>query len=346
MGDCVRLLDQTLLPTKEEYLDIKTVDAMWEAIKELKVRGAPAIGVAAGYGLCIGVQKFQNLSLSEFRQNTLQVADYLSTSRPTAVNLFWALDRMRNLANSWSASNSPQEAYQLLVAEAQQIEREDIETCNAIGEHGASLLDGLRGVITHCNTGALATAGIGTAFGVIKKAADRNPALQVYADETRPLLQGARLTMWELKKAGIKAKLMTDGMGAMAMKNGLAQAVIVGADRIAANGDSANKIGTFMLAIAAKHFLIPFYIAAPLSTVDLTLESGEGIPIEMRGAEEVTKFGGIATAPEGSEAFSPAFDVTPHDLIAGIVTEAGVLRPPYEESLQNAFQQRSHLSSK
>jgi methylthioribose-1-phosphate isomerase len=337
-GKTVRLLDQTLLPGKQKYLSIGDEKAMWEAIKMLRVRGAPAIGVAAAYGVCLAVLKAKSKTVAMVQKVGAKAAAYLATSRPTAVNLFWALRRMEELLASFEASTDAKAAVGLLVAEAQAIEAEDRATCALIGQHGAPLLKGARGVLTHCNAGALATAGAGTALAVIYAAAQKEK-FTVFADETRPLLQGARLTAWELQQAGVETRLICDNMAGTVLQKGMVQAVIVGADRIASNGDAANKVGTMPLAIVANYYKVPFYVAAPLSTFDMELADGAGIPIEERGAEEITRFGGTTVAPKGTEVFSPAFDVTPAKLIAGIVTEAGVLRPPYKASIKKAFKQ-------
>lgn len=338
-GKNVRLLDQTLLPRRVKYLSIRDEKAMWEAIKELRVRGAPAIGVAAGYGLYIGVRNRKPRTLREVRRQAGKVATYLATSRPTAVNLFWALDRCRAMLDALPDGVTANQALEALLDEAQDIQHEDEETCSLIGRHGAPLLKGLTGIITHCNAGALATAGAGTALALFYEAA-RKQKFTVYADETRPLLQGARLTAWELQQAGVDVRLITDSMAATVLQRGMAQAVVTGADRIAANGDAANKIGTMPLAIAARYYKIPFYVAAPLSTIDPATPNGAGIPIEERAASEVTQFGGAHVAPRGTKVFSPAFDVTPAKLIAGIVTEVGVLRPPYKQAIREAFRTR------
>jgi methylthioribose-1-phosphate isomerase len=335
-GSAARLIDQTLLPTKLKYLTIRDDKAMWEAIKMLRVRGAPAIGVAAAYGVCLGVRKAKPRTTAGLRKVALKSAAYLATSRPTAVNLFWALDRMKATVGLLPNDMPASDALDCLVAEAQSIEEEDRQTCAAIGRNGAPLLKGVSGVLTHCNAGALATAGAGTALAVIYAAAEKGK-FTVYADETRPLLQGARLTSWELQQAGIETRLITDNTAGMVLQQGRVQAVIVGADRIAANGDAANKIGTMPLAIVASYYKVPFYVAAPLSTFDPSLKSGAEIPIEERGAEEVTRFGGTSVAPKGTKVFAPAFDVTPNKLIAGIVTEVGVLRAPYTKSIREAF---------
>ncbi len=340
-GKAVRLLDQTLLPIKTKYLTIKDERGMWEAIKMLRVRGAPLIGVAAAYGVYLGVVLRKPKSTEEFKKATRRICTHLSSSRPTAVNLFWALDRCQKVAERCSKEMDVEDCLDQLLEEAQAIHREDEETCRLIGEHGAPLLEDVSGVVTHCNTGALATAGIGTAFGVILIASRKNKKpFTVYADETRPLLQGARLTMWELQQAKIDARLITDSTAASVLGKGLAQAVIVGADRVASNGDAANKIGTMPLAILAKHFKVPFYVAAPLSTFDRNVKDGSEIPIEERGREEVTRFGGAVVAPRGSKAYSPAFDVTPNHLIEGLVTEKGVLKTPYKKSIEKAFKER------
>lgn len=334
-GKALSLLDQTLLPNKTKYIAIRDEKAMWEAIKMLRVRGAPAIDVAAAYGFYLGVARQKPATGKQVKRLGEKVARYLATSRPTAVNLFWALDRCRNLANGFPDDAPAKECLARLLEEAQAIQADDERTCALIGKHGAPLLKGVKGVVTHCNAGALATAGIGTAVGVITTAA-KTGKFTVYADETRPLLQGARLTMWELQRAGIDARLVTDSMATTVLQRRMAQAIVVGADRIAANGDAANKVGTMPLAIVAKFYKVPFYVAAPLSTFDLSIKSGADIPIEERGREEIVNFGGTSVAPKGVEVFSPAFDVTPAALIAGIITEVGVLRAPYKKSIAEA----------
>ncbi|MBI1292071.1 S-methyl-5-thioribose-1-phosphate isomerase [bacterium] len=338
-GSAARLIDQTLLPGKTKYLVIRDDKAMWEAIKMLRVRGAPAIGVAAGYGVCLAVLKAKPKTIAALKKAALKSSAYLATSRPTAVNLFWALKRMDSVLDLFAPDLPVSDAIDMLIAEAQSIQEEDRQTCELIGQHGAPLLKGVKGVLTHCNAGALATAGPGTALAVIYEAA-KSAKFTVYADETRPLLQGARLTSWELQQAGIDTRLICDNMAGMVMQRGLVQAVIVGADRIAANGDAANKIGTMPLSIVASYYKVPFYVAAPLSTFDPSLKSGAEIPIEERGAEEITSFGGTNVAPKGTPVFAPAFDVAPAKLIAGIVTEVGVLRAPYTKSIKEAFRKR------
>jgi methylthioribose-1-phosphate isomerase len=308
----LRLIDQTQLPDEVAHLDCRDVESVWGAIRRLSVRGAPAIGIAAAYGCVIGAQQ------GRFSE----AAEYLATSRPTAVNLFWAIDRMRRLNR-----NDPES----LLAEAKEIHEEDRRMCEAIGRHAMELIPEQGGVLTHCNAGALATGGIGTATAPMYLAHESGRSFHVFADETRPLLQGARLTAWELGAAGIDVTLICDDMAATVMRDGQVQMVITGADRIAANGDVANKIGTYGLAVMARHHDIPFYVAAPSSTFDLSIGSGEEIPIEQRDADEVKCGFGKATAPEQVKVFNPAFDVTPHELITAIITERGRIEPVNRE---------------
>lgn len=322
----LRLIDQTLLPVEHVEIELDQVEQVFEAIRSLRVRGAPAIGCAAAYGLVIGLQKFTSLPRAEFDTKVMEVADYLATSRPTAVNLFWALDRMRGVVPKEPNLATPALLTRLLT-EAKAIEVEDREMCAAIGRHGAALLKDGTGVLTHCNAGGLATAGDGTALAVIFAAAASGKQLQVFADETRPLLQGARLTSWELQRRGVPVTLICDNMAGWVMHEGRVHAVIVGADRITANGDTANKIGTYSVALLAKAHGIPFYVAAPTSTFDLTLATGAEIPIEQRAAREITHGFGKQTAPEGVDVYNPAFDVTPANLIAAIITERGLIQP-------------------
>lgn len=322
----LRLLDQTRLPAEVAFVDCRTAQEVWQAIRILQVRGAPAIGVAAAYGVVIGLQQQQESARPKFDRELDAVTTYLATSRPTAVNLFWALDRMKQLAGKHPAESAP-ESLARLFREAQAIEAEDREMCAAIGRHGAALLQGATGVLTHCNAGALATAGDGTALAVIFEAVRAGQKLQVYADETRPLWQGARLTAWELVQRDIPCTVICDNMAGWVMRQNRVQAVIVGADRIAANGDTANKIGTYSAAALARVHGLPFYVAAPTSTFDFSLATGEGIPIEERGREEIASPGGRVLAPEGAGVFNPAFDVTPAELITAIVTERGVISP-------------------
>ena len=329
----LQLIDQTLLPVEYRELSCTTVEVVWDAIKMLRVRGAPAIGVAAAYGVVVGCQPNVTSTRDELNTRLQHVVTYLAGSRPTAVNLFWALDRMHRIANSVPNLTSPELIERLLV-EAKAIEHEDREMCLAMARHGLPLLSGCQGVLTHCNTGGLATAGDGTALAVIFAASAQNPSLQVYADETRPLLQGARLTAWELMQRGIPATLICDSMAGWVMHEGRVQAVIVGADRIAANGDSANKIGTYSLSILAKAHNIPFYVTAPSSTFDLTIESGKEIPIEERVSTEITHAFGRQTAPDGCHTYNPAFDVAPATHITALITEKGVIRPVTKENIQ------------
>ena len=328
------MIDQTLLPVEFREIECRTVEEVWEAIKMLRVRGAPAIGCAAAYGVVLGLQAgIDAMNRVAFDARLQEVADYLAGSRPTAVNLFWALDRIRKVAGE-QTSLSPQEMHARLLDEAKAIEAEDREMCAAIGRNGASLLTEGMGVLTHCNAGGLATAGDGTALAVMFAAAAMGKNIQVYADETRPLLQGARLTTWELQQRGVPVTLICDNMAGWVMKEKRVQAVITGADRIAANGDSANKIGTYSVALLAKAHGIPFYVAAPSSTFDLSLKTGDEIPIEERNSEEITKGHGRQTAPEGTTVYNPAFDVTPAEYIEAIITERGLIRPVTEQNVR------------
>ena len=327
----LELIDQRLLPGRFETLQCKTPPELFEAIKTLAVRGAPAIGVAAAYGVCLSLRSHSGESVSQVLDAVRAVCDYLANSRPTAVNLFWAMDRMKKTAVDIAVVNptcSVDAFRQALLDEAHSICHEDKQMCEAIGQHGESLIPDGGAVLTHCNAGALATAGIGTALAPMYVAHHNGKRFRVYVDETRPLLQGARLTAWELTRAKIEAVLICDNMAASLMQAGRIDAVITGADRIAANGDAANKIGTLGVSILAKHYGIPFYVAAPSSTFDLAIESGEQIPIEERGAEEVCNFGQRLTAPDGMDVYNPAFDVTPAKHIAAIITERGILHEP------------------
>jgi len=330
----LRLIDQTRLPLELAYVDCRDVEAVFEAIRSLRVRGAPAIGIAAAYGVCIGLQSAVDGPEEAFFLHLEEAAERLAASRPTAVNLFWALDRMRKTAVAWRDRATPREIAEHLLREAQAIHEEDRAMCHAIGRHGASLLSDGQGVLTHCNAGGLATAEYGTALAVFYAAQDAGKRLHVYADETRPLLQGARLTAWELHERGIDVTLICDSMAAQVMREGRVQAVVVGADRIAANGDTANKIGTYGVAMLAAAHHIPFYVAAPTSTFDLSLASGDEIPIEQRAAEEITHGFGRQTAPEGINVYNPAFDVTPAWLIKAIICERGVIEPVTREAIK------------
>ena len=328
----LRLIDQTLLPVEFTEIDCRDVETVWEAIKMLRVRGAPAIGITAAYGVCLGVQTTVGADEPAFFKRLDEVTEYLASSRPTAVNLFWALERMKNKAAALRGQ-SPAEITEALLAEARAIHEEDRRMCRAMGRHGAELLADGQGVLTHCNAGGLATADYGTALAVIFAAAESGKRLHVYADETRPLLQGARLTAWELQQRGIEVTLICDSMAAVVMREGRVQAVVTGADRIAANGDVANKIGTYSVALAAAAHDVPFYVAAPTSTFDLSLDNGEGIPIEQRDPREITHGFGRQTAPEGIDVYNPAFDVTPARLIQALVCEKGVIRPVTKERI-------------
>ena len=331
------MIDQTLLPLEFTEIACPTVETVWEAIKKLRVRGAPAIGIAAGFGVVVGVQTALTGSRADFDARLNEVIDYLATSRPTAVNLFWALDRMRNVGKNAPAEDSPRQIAEKLLAEAIQIQSDDRAICRAIGAFGSELIQSGWGVHTHCNAGGLATADFGTALGVFFACAEQGKKIHVYADETRPLLQGARLTTWELMQRGIPVTLICDNMAAQVMREGRVQAAVVGADRIAANGDAANKIGTYQLAIIAKEHGVPFYVAAPKSTFDLSIKSGEQIPIEQRDPKEVTCGFGKQTAPEGVDVYNPAFDVTPAKYITGIITEYGVISPVNEENVRKVL---------
>ncbi len=336
----VRLIDQTLLPTQLEHRDCRTVEEVWEAIRTLRVRGAPAIGIAAAMGVVIGMQRFTDRSRGAYRQRLREVTAYLRTSRPTAVNLFWALERMERRVEGFTEQHSPEQLTRSLLQEALAIEEEDRQMCRAIGRWGADLVGDSQGVLTHCNAGGLATADYGTALAVLFTAAEQGRRFQVFADETRPLLQGARLTAWELQQRGIPVTLICDNMAAQVMKEGRIQVVIVGADRIAANGDTANKVGTYGVALLARAHGIPFYVAAPSSTFDLNLATGDAIPIEQRDPREVTHGFGRQTAPEGIQVYNPAFDVTPAGLITGIVTEKGLIQPANESNIRSALGER------
>ncbi|CAI8025975.1 Methylthioribose-1-phosphate isomerase [Geodia barretti] len=328
----IHLIDQTLLPNEFKQIYCDDVESVWEAIKSLRVRGAPAIGIAGALGAVLGIWKSKATNYPDFAAELKKVTDYLATSRPTAVNLFWALTRIEQTAEKHKDLEIEQ-LKGVLLDEAQNIIEEDRARCRAIGQHGLNLLRNGDTILTHCNAGGLATSDYGTALAVMFSAHESGKNISVYADETRPLLQGARLTAWELMQAGIDVTLICDNMAAQVMKEGKIQCAIVGADRIAANGDTANKIGTYNVAILAKVHDIPFYVAAPTSTLDLSLKTGDLIPIEQRAAEEVTEGFGSRTAPEGVKVYSPAFDVTPAHLITAIITEKGIAHPPYEESL-------------
>lgn len=335
----VAMLDQRLLPTEERWLTLRTYNDVAAGIKDMVVRGAPAIGVSAAYGVALGAKLFVGTNVTDLEDELEYVSDVLAKTRPTAVNLFWAIDRMkRTFQNAKDAGKSVSEIKQLLLDDAKAIHDEDIESQRLIAQFGGELLEDNSTVLTHCNAGALATGGIwGTALGVIRGAVNQGKTISVIADETRPYLQGARLTAWELMEDDIPVTLITDNMSGHLMKKGGVHAVVVGSDRIAANGDVANKIGTYMVAVLARRHGIPFYVAAPLSTVDLNCPTGDEIPIEERDEREVTHIGDTQLAPLGVGVSNYAFDVTPNDLVTAIITEKGVARAPYTESLKNMF---------
>jgi len=335
------LLDQTQLPLLVTIEKQETVEQVWDSIRKLKVRGAPAIGIAGAYGLVLSMQDYTHLSSADFCDRLQRQANYLDSARPTAVNLSWALNRLvkkaEALAHSNESVNVP-ELYAQLEAEAIQIHDEDRQLCRRIGEHGQGLIQANMGVLTHCNAGSLATSELGTALAPLYLAHQGGTPFRVYADETRPLLQGSRLTAWELQQAGIDVTIICDNMAAHLMSQGLIQRVIVGTDRVAANGDVANKIGTLGVAILAHYFQIPFYVACPYSTIDFQTLTGSTIVIEERGGEEVTHFGLRRTAPEQIKYRNPAFDVTPHALVTGLITERGIINQPNAETLRSFYQ--------
>ena len=333
-GESLILVDQRKLPLEEVYVECEDFMDVARAIKEMIVRGAPAIGATAAFGYVLGVKDSKGSSFEEVLEKMKKVKEVLSKTRPTAVNLFWALDRMEKRLIEHGKT---EKLYEVLEEEAYKIAIEDIEMNKSIGKHGAELLKDGDTVLTHCNAGALATVDFGTALGVIRYAVKQGKRIKVYVDETRPYQQGARLTAWELLKEGIEAILITDNMAGWVMKQGLIDAVIVGADRIAANGDVANKIGTYTLAVLANRHSVPFYVAAPSSSIDLETPNGSMIPIEERSPDEVTHCGGRRIAPEGVKVYNPAFDVTDASLVTAIITEKGVIRPPYEENLKKIF---------
>ena len=335
----VAMLDQRLLPTEEKWLMLKSYDEVAAGIKDMVVRGAPAIGVSAAYGIALGARQFVGTNVDDLEEELEYIGDVLGKTRPTAVNLFWAIDRMKRTFQTAKAANkSVSEIKQILLEDSKAIHDEDIESQRMIAQFGGELLDDNSTVLTHCNAGALATGGVwGTALGVIRGAVNQGKTIAVIADETRPYLQGARLTAWELMQDDIPVTLITDNMSGHVMKKGRVQAVVVGSDRIAANGDVANKIGTYMVAVLAKRHNIPFYVAAPLSTVDLNCPTGDEIPIEERNIREVTHVQDIQLAPDDTVVSNYAFDVTPNDLVTAIITEKGVARAPYIESLKEQF---------
>jgi len=329
----VRFIDQTKLPTEEIYVNCTTYQEVADVIRNMVVRGAPAIGVSAAMGIALGVKNSKAENVGDLKRDFDQICEVIGKTRPTAVNLFWAIKRMQQKFEPIRMRPIAQ-IKQTLIEEAKRMHAEDIAINQAMGKHGAALMPASGGVLTHCNAGALATAGYGTALGVIRAAVEAGKKIQVYADETRPFLQGARLTAWELVKDGIPTTVISDNMSGAMMRQGKIGAVIVGADRIAANGDVANKIGTYTVAVLAKEHGIPFYVAAPISTVDLETPDGSKIPIEQRSAAEVTHFAGKLVTPEGVSIENPAFDVTPAKYVTAIVTERGIARAPYQESLK------------
>jgi len=329
----VRFIDQTKLPTEEVFVVCTTYQQVADVIRNMVVRGAPAIGVAAGMGIALGVKNSKAETVADLKKDFDRICKVIGETRPTAVNLFWAIRRMQDKFESLRVRPVAQ-IKQALIEEAQRMHAEDIAANRAMGRHGATLMPSNGGVLTHCNAGALATAGYGTALGVIRAAVEQGKKIHVYADETRPFLQGSRLTAWELMKDGIPTTVISDNMAGAMMKQGKIGAIVVGADRIAANGDVANKIGTYTVAVLAKEHGIPFYVAAPISTFDLETPDGSGIPIEQRNSREVTHIAGKQMVPDGVQIENPAFDVTPAKYVAAIITERGIAKAPYEESLK------------
>jgi methylthioribose-1-phosphate isomerase len=338
-GDVIVMVDQRKLPGQEIYVRCRSAQEVARAIRTMVIRGAPAIGVSAAMGIALGMRRSTAKGTRQFAVEFQKICDMMAATRPTAVNLFWAIDRMKKVfAEGAQAGESTEELASRLEREARLIHDEDVASCRAMGAFGADIVpDGAR-VLTHCNAGALATAGYGSALGVIRAAVESGKRLAVFADETRPFLQGARLTAWELVREGIHTTVITESMAGPLMRAGEIDLVVVGADRIAANGDTANKIGTYTVAVLAHEHKIPFYVAAPLSTIDLATPEGDQIPIEERDRREVSHLGSWQVTPEGANIRNPAFDVTPHRYIAGIITEKGIFAPPYSESLKRAFE--------
>ncbi|MEO8482444.1 MAG: S-methyl-5-thioribose-1-phosphate isomerase [Acidobacteriota bacterium] len=337
--DAVVMVDQRKLPGQEIYVHCKTANEVARAIKTMVIRGAPAIGVAAAMGIALGMRRSKATGTRQYAVEFNKICDLMAATRPTAVNLFWAITRMKaSFSEGVQAGESVSELTERLVREAHAIHDEDVASCRAMGLLGASVVPPTARILTHCNAGALATAGYGTALGVIRAAAEQGKVAQVFADETRPFLQGARLTAWELVRDHIPTTVITESMAGPLMRQGSIDFVVVGADRIAANGDVANKIGTYTVAMMAHAHGVPFYVAAPLSTIDLATPTGAQIPIEQRAAREITHLGATRLAPEGASVWNPAFDVTPAYLVAGIITEKGIARAPYGESLAKLFQ--------
>jgi methylthioribose-1-phosphate isomerase len=337
--DAVVMIDQRKLPASEVYVTCKTANEVAKAIKTMVIRGAPAIGVAAAMGIAVGMTRSRATGTKQFTTEFQKTCELMAGTRPTAVNLFWAIERMKKaFAAAAQDGQSVDEIKKRLVAEARAIHDEDVQSCRTMGAHGATLVPSSARILTHCNAGALATAGYGTALGVIRAAAEQGKTIAVLADETRPFLQGARLTAWELVKDGINTTVITDNMAGAMMRQGQVDLVVVGADRIAANGDVANKIGTYTVAVLAKEHGIPFYVAAPLSTVDLNTADGSRIPIEERNEREVTHVGSNRLTPDGAQIRNPAFDVTPAQYVTAIITERGIARAPFAESLAQLFE--------
>ena len=340
-ADAVVMIDQRKLPGEEIYVRCRTAAEVARAIRTMVIRGAPAIGVAAAMGIALGMRTSAATGTQKFAAQFYKTCELMAATRPTAVNLFWAIERMkRSFAAAASAGESVEQIKDRLDREAEAIHDEDVASCRAMGAFGAEVVPPGARILTHCNAGALATAGYGTALGVIRGAVEQGKLVTVVADETRPFLQGARLTAWELMREGIQTTVITDNMAGSLMHQGRIDLVVVGADRIAANGDTANKIGTYGVAVLAREHDIPFYVAAPLSTIDLNTPDGAHIPIEERNRKEVTHVAGSQLAPDGALVWNPAFDVTPHRFIAGIITERGIFRAPYTESLRRAFEEQ------
>ena len=337
-GDAIVMVDQRKLPGQEIYIRCRTAQEVARAIRTMVIRGAPAIGVSAAMGIALGMRRSTAKGTKQFAVEFQKICDMMAATRPTAVNLFWAIDRMKKVfADAAQAGHSAEEIAGRLEREARAIHDEDVASCRTMGAFGAEVVpDGAR-VLTHCNAGALATAGYGSALGVIRAAVEKGKRIAVFADETRPFLQGARLTAWELVRDGIETTVITESMAGPLMRAGEIDLVVVGADRIAANGDTANKIGTYTVAVLAREHKVPFYVAAPLSTIDLATPDGDHIPIEERDRREITHLGSSRLTPEGAHIRNPAFDVTPHRYISGFITEKGIFSPPYTETLKRAF---------
>ena len=332
----VVMIDQRKLPSREVYVRCRTGRDVAKAIRTMVIRGAPAIGVAAAMGVALELRRSTATGTTQLATEFYRTCDLLAATRPTAVNLFWAIERMKRVfAGAMRAGQSTDELTATIIAEAARVHDEDVASCRALGQHGAEVVPDEGRVLTHCNAGALATGGYGSALGVVRAAVEAGKRVVVYADETRPFLQGARLTAWELLRDGIETTVITDGMVGALMQSGRVDLVVVGADRIAANGDVANKIGTYTVAVLAREHDLPFYVAAPVSTIDLATPDGSGIPIEERDAREVTHLGALQLTPDGTRVWNPAFDVTPARLVAGIITERGICRPPFTESLKH-----------